>query len=54
MTEERKKELTESFELRPHQPISDNEWAIMDKVAETLTFLHQQIEHVKRQLREQP
>jgi hypothetical protein len=49
MTEERKKVLADSFELRPDQPVSDNEWAIMDKVAETLTFLQRQIEHMKRE-----
>src|ERR1019366_364527 len=48
MTEQRKKELADSFELLPDQPVSDNEWAIMDKVAETLTFLQRQIEHMKR------
>ena len=49
MTEQRKKELAESYELRPDQSVSDNEWAIMDKVAETLAFLQRQIEHMKRE-----
>jgi hypothetical protein len=42
MTEERKKALADGFGLWPDQPVADNEWAITDEVAETLTFLQRE------------